>query len=865
MNQEFSFGEWIRKRRNFLGLTQEVVAEQVGYSIAMIRKIEDGERRPSPRAALLLAQALEIPEDQQDVFLKVARQERAVDQLVPVEDEEPFPWQAASGPQTNLPLPTTLFVGREAELARLNDLLRDPASRLIVLIGLAGTGKTRLALQVAHGNLDRFPHGVFFVSLAPLTSTEMIIASLGSAVGFQFHEAAEPQEQLLRYLRERQMLLVLDNFEHLMEGAGLLSAILQAAPGVQILVTSRERLNLQGEWVFEVEGLPYPSSSEESNLERIEAYGAVQLFLQNALQVRPTFRLNEENREWVVRICQLTEGMPLGIELSAAWVRVLSCQQIAREIESNLDFLKASARDFPERHRSLRAALDHSWNLLSKQERRVFQRLSVFRGGFRREAAQEVTGAGLEELTSLLDKSLLKRIEEERYDLHELVRQYAASHLQSDTQEDGRVHERHSSYYAALLEEWEEKIASPRQMEALAEMDAEIDNVRVAWNWMVTHPHGQMANIAKSLHSLWRFHDIRGRFRDGEVLMRQVATMLKTLNETEATQSAERSILLGRVLAEQGYFCAYLGRYEEAREVLGQSLTLLRASADQAALAHTLAVLGYMKARLGEFQEARAHAEESLAIYRALGDHDRMLYCLVTLSYIHLSQGAYKKAYALAIEGLAISRDILGDPLATEHCLLSLSSAASYLGQYAEAKRWAEESLQISKAINHRPGIGETLKLLGMIAHKLGQTDHAVTLLRQSVSQFREIGDRTLIAAALVDLGVIMRDSQAESEAKQYLQEALQTAMETRTNHTALHALVEIATIEMRAGNTELALEWLMHCLRFPSARREITDRAQLLRATLVARLTPQQIKATEARAQTRTLEDLVQEALPTG
>jgi tetratricopeptide (TPR) repeat protein len=269
-----------------------------------------------------------------------------------------------------------------------------------------------------------------------------------------------------------------------------------------------------------------------------------------------------------------------------------------------------------------------------------------------------------------------------------------------------------------------------------------------------------------------------------------------------------------------------------------------------------------MKTRLGEFQEARQHTEESLAIYRALGDQDRMLYCLVTLSYIHMSQREYEKAYELSKEGLAISRDILGDPLATEHCLLSLSSAVSYLGQYAEAKRWAEESLQISKAINHRPGIGETLKLLGMIAHKLGEDDHAVTLLRQSVSQFREIGDRTLIADALVDLGVIMRDSQEESKAKQYLLEALQTALETQTNHTALRALIEIAVMEMNEGNTELALELVTHCLQSPPSKREFTKRAQTLRAELVTQLTPQQIESAEARANARTLEVLAQEIL---
>ena len=257
--------------------------------------------------------------------------------LTPWRKKNPSPGRLPLGLKPICHLPTTLFVGREADVIRLTDLLQDPAHRLIVLIGLAGIGKTRLALQVAHSQLDRFPHGVFFVSLAPLTSPEMIVTSIGAAIGFQFHEASEPQKQLLRYLREKQMLIVLDNLEHLMAGASLLSAVLQAAPGIKFLVTSRERLNLQGEWVFEVKGLPYPSSWNESS---VEQYEAVQLFLQNALQVHPAFRLNKENQEWVVRICQLTEGMPLGIELAAAWVRVLSCQQIPREIERNLDFLK---------------------------------------------------------------------------------------------------------------------------------------------------------------------------------------------------------------------------------------------------------------------------------------------------------------------------------------------------------------------------------------------------------------------------------------------------------------------------------------------------------------------------------------------
>jgi tetratricopeptide (TPR) repeat protein len=242
-----------------------------------------------------------------------------------------------------------------------------------------------------------------------------------------------------------------------------------------------------------------------------------------------------------------------------------------------------------------------------------------------------------------------------------------------------------------------------------------------------------------------------------------------------------------------------------------------------------------------------------------------MVYCLVTLSYIRIAQGDYQNAYQLSSEGLAISRDLLGDPLATEHCLLSLSAAASYLGQDEEARRWAYESLEISKSLKHRSGIAYALKWLGLISHKLGETERAEALLWQSVSEFRETGDVTLMADALVDLGVVTRASGGESGAKQYLLQALQTAIETQTEHTALQALTEIAVMQMNEGNAELALEWVIYCVQHPSTKREVSDRAESLRAELIAQLTPQQVEAAHARAQTKTLERLAQEILAAG
>jgi predicted ATPase/DNA-binding XRE family transcriptional regulator len=880
MNQDYSFGRWIRRRRQTLGLTQTALALKAGYSAAMIRKIERDERRPSLNGATLLAEALEIPLAQRDAFLEVARKERAIDQLGSVDREERFPWESDPQPRTNLPLPATLFVGREMALASLEGLLQDPTSRLVTLVGLAGIGKSRLAVHVAHSQLDRFAHGTFFVSLGPLDAPERIVATIAKTIGIQFHGAAQPQEQLLRYLRKKQMLLVLDNFEHLLPGASLLSDILQTAPDIQLLVTSRERLNLQGEWVFDVEGLAYPEDRDEEGLEQAASYAAVQLFMQGALRINPRFDLNGENRRSVVRICQLTEGVPLALELAAAWVRVLSCQAIAEEIERNLDFLKASAQDIPERHRSLRAALDHSWKLLSAREKAIFRRLSVFRGGFRREVAQEVTGADLEALTSLLDKSLLRREGEARYDMHELVRQYAASHLTTEAREHAQMRDRHSASYAALLGKLEEQISSPKQMAILAAMDAEMDNVRLAWNWMGAQR--QIGNLQKSLNCLWRFYAIRSRLREGASLFRQAAEALRTVEEGEEAQELEHSLVLAQLLARQGYFYLGLGWRDEARAMLQDSLTLIRACTDQARLAETLAILGFEKYWLGAFEEATQYSQESLSLNRALEKPFWTVFCLVTLAYISLAQEAYEEAYSFAQDSLALCRDFLGEPHGTAVSLIVLSAIANRLGQYAEAKRWAQEGLQISKTIRDRWGMALNLRRLGVANLESGEVERAGTLLRQSVSHFKEVGDHpTPMATTLIDLGVAARVSGAYAEARQVLLEALQTATETKTSTVVLNALTELATIEMEEGAGERALELVLQCRQDPSTKRQASGgaspdsqltlgqwgqqryaRLERLQGQLESQLTQQQAAAARARVQARPLEDLVQEIL---
>ena len=367
----------------------------------------------------------------------------------------PHPYATASPSRPhNLPTSTTPFVGREVELANLAQLLAEPQVRLVTITGSGGMGKTSLALAAAAKQLENtsghttFPHGLYFVPLTPLTDAAAIVPAIAEAIGFTFYEGAPPQQQLLDTLREKQLLLILDNFEHLLEGATLVDTLLQTAPGLKVLATSRERLNRQSEHLLRLAGMDFP---DWETPEDAAAYSAVQLFLQSARRVQPDYTLSGLDLTPIARICRLVQGLPLGIVLAAAWLELLSAAEIAQEISHSLDFLETDMADVPERQRSIRAVFDYSWRLLNAEEQTRFPRLSVFRSGFSREAAQAVTGASLRTLLALVNKSLLHRTPEGRFEIHELLRQYAAAQLAHQPEAIQFAHDQHSQYVLAFL------------------------------------------------------------------------------------------------------------------------------------------------------------------------------------------------------------------------------------------------------------------------------------------------------------------------------------------------------------------------------------------------------------------------------
>lgn len=326
----------------------------------------------------------------------------------------------------------TRFVGRETELGETKQILKNADCRLLTLVGVGGIGKTRLAIQLAKDQQQAFLHGVWFVNLQPLQSGKQVVSAIVDAVGVVLSGYGTPENQLLQYLQDKNLLLLLDNFEHVLEGVEVVTRIIQRAPAVKLLVTSREALSLPEEWLYPVEGLPVPPSHQTDQLESITA---VELFVERARQVSPNFSL-ADNLAGVVRICQLVDGLPLALEMAASWTKTLRCSEIAAEIQQNLNFLTSNLRHVAERHRSMPAVFAQTWERLTESEQALFKRLAVFKGGFRREAAEAIAGASLSLLSSLLDKCLLRHDANGRYQIHELLRQYANSRLTESEIED---------------------------------------------------------------------------------------------------------------------------------------------------------------------------------------------------------------------------------------------------------------------------------------------------------------------------------------------------------------------------------------------------------------------------------------------
>lgn len=880
-NPPVIFSEWLKLRRKALDMTQDELAERAGCSVSALRKIESGERRPSKQLAELLAQALELSEEDQQIFIRVARgalnlerlRQPALDTLTPVPDisslqqsQPGTPLKSRAkplSPPNSIPLPATPLIGRGTELAALERLFNDPQCRLLTLTGMGGIGKTHLAIEFAARNFSVFPGGVFYIPLTAVNSPEKIVHAIADVLDFRFSGPADPKEQLLNYISNninQEALFILDNLEHLLTQNSaqndeyglveLVSEILRRLPGVKIFGTSRERLNLHGEWTYELYGLSVPPTDFMGQL---QDYGSITLFMRSAQRARVDFQLTDDELTSIIQICQLVVGVPLAIELAAAWVGMLSCQEIAQEIKSNMDFLTTSMRDIPERHRSIRATFDHSWNLLSNEERRALCQLSVFQGGFDRDAADQIAGASLPLLASLSTKSLVRRTENGRYDLHEVIRQYALTHL-NDYTRDIETYERHCKYYLAFLKDRENLLKRSSQQETMRQLTDEIDNIRAAWAWAINHSN--FAQLGGAGRAFGWYYEIAGLYREG---IEQLELLLKALKASPQNDKWHR--VLGLALLHQALLYFRKGEFERTQSLYEESIVVLRPTGDQTLLADALIFLGTILHLKGDFEQARLLVKEGLFFARDGNERWFEAYAVYNLGYMASLVGHYEEGYEQMLVGLASWRD-LGDPHAIALGLNFLVPTLNKLGRFEEAKSYMQESITLCEGSKNRWGMGTAYRFLGLACIAGGEFTQAKSHLLKSLEIFGEFAVGWDIARSLTYLGDAALISGEFTEARKFYLDALPLSIEAEAIPIALDALWGLAKLQAQTGEVEHALELSFYILDHPSSEDETRNRAGQLWEALQPTLNPAQIKKAHTNAQEKTFDSIVNEVL---
>ena len=649
----------------------------------------------------------------------------------------------------NLPAQTTAFIGRQQELTDLAGLLAQDDVRLLTILAPGGMGKTRLALAVAEGQLRYHPDGVFFVPLAPLSSPDDLVTAIAEHVDFSFYGSDPPVQQLRDYFRERKMLLVLDNFEHLLDGAPLVTDVLHAAPQVKVLATSREKLNLSGETIFALSGLQFPTwETPEDAL----AYDAVKLFMQSAQRVRPDFELHAEDLDYLARICRLTTGMPLGIVLAAGWVDVLSLEQIATELQQDIDILETELRDVPERQRSVRASFNYTWSRLDKAERNVFMKLSVFRGGFTAEAVQAVTGANTRHLRKLVDKALVQILPGGRYDVHELLRQYGEDQL-GNASDIAAIQGLHTDYFLNFLADLDANLESDdAETRFLFRLD--LDNIRLAWLRAVqSHQYERLDETIENLFVVFPKDSFMWEIDD---LFQYTVAQLASDDDTAPHPVWDKAVVIGEWLRSE------VSPDPINLQLVEAALARARLRQDRRQTAWGLQVLAKHYRFIEEYDTCLQYYQEALDVWRELDDPYRMTNVLIDTANVYLMVGQPAQGLKCYEEGAAI-RHRLGHWTGLANFYGAFAWFHLIYGKLSEAEQYLDRVMTIQRAHGMPSTWGRILYLRALLLLLRGEMVGAETVaavIQKAARESRMAVDRDH-ALSMTDLLVSLKGNPA--------------------------------------------------------------------------------------------------------
>jgi len=710
----------------------------------------------------------------------------------------------------NLPAQLTPFVGRHVELVELHRLLLDPGCRLLTITGPGGMGKTRLALQtaslIAEDSRAPFDDGVFLVPLADLQNEGSVASAVAEAADFRFYQVDRTLEQQLgQFLRLKRILLVLDNFEHLVgdETMRFLTGLLAAAPNVTMLVTSRVRLNLQGEQVFPLRGLNVLEKIPDGETDITKASG-MRLFSEAAQRANPVFLLNSDNHSSVVAICRLVEGMPLAIELAAAWSALLEPAEILAEIQNGLDFLSSDAANLPARQRSLPAVLDASWQLLGEAERECVRYLSVFRGGFSGNAARQVADASPRTLLGLVGKSWVQREAQGRYRLLELLRQYGAGKLKEDETQEIAVRTRYCQYYCQWLSGPDANLRGREQQSKLNAIALDLENVHSAIFWAASH--GRLTYLDQAIETLGLYYRWRGGYVAGDHIFARLANNLGDMNN-ETGQHA-----LARIRIWRCNFSGLIGDREGSLRLAGEAMALLTSPILQQREtrdlhAHVELVMGYISLFISNITEAEAHLKRSYELYEQIGDEIGMAHALVGFGRIARNRYQFGEAEDALRRGIQLHERV-GNKLGYGDALGVLGSLAFRKTQFDEAERLQKKSLSMTLPSDYG-AVADGLFWLACTYYVSGRLAEAATTMEKCLSLRRDLGMQKSVIHTAMDGAMIFRDLGVYENARQLVDEALVVSRSLDYQLGIDRAKAVLGSIDLLEGNAQHAYDLL--------------------------------------------------------
>jgi predicted ATPase/class 3 adenylate cyclase len=670
------------------------------------------------------------------------RPERVFELTAPGLPSEFPPLRTLESRPNNLPLQPTPLVGREREVGEVAARVQSEGVRLVTLTGPGGTGKTRLALQAAADFLEEFEDGVFFVALATITDPELVPSTIAGPLGVKESAEQPLTETLKSYLQEKELLLVLDNFEQVLEGTPVVGELITACPMLKVLATSRIPLRLYGEQEYAIPPLALPDPRVLPPVEVLTQYEAVRLFVERARAVKADFSVTNESAPAVAEICARLDGLPLAIELAAARIRVLPPHKMLERLGDRLKLLRGGARDLPTRQQTLRGTIDWSYELLNEEEMRLFRRLAVFSGGRTLEAIEAICDPEgdlevLEEIESLVEKSLLRQDEgpdgEPRFVMLETVHEYAREKLEQSGEAEA-IKRAHAEYFLAIAEEAASERAGPQQKAWLERLDAEHDNMRTALAWSVES--GLMETALGLAGALWWFWHLHGHISEG-------------LGWLERALAWDGSLAArARVLHGAGWIIESLGDYSKAMSFYEEGLALFREAGDDANIALVAINMGYTAMTQGDHGRAIELIEEGLALGRRLGNERTCAWALHHLGFLATERQNYGRAKAHLEEALALARRA-ADPYVISSCLLDLGAMYMYAGDNEAANKLGEEALALERKLGDKEDMAETLCNLALVAMNQGHNERARALVEESLALSRELDHKLHIADAL--------------------------------------------------------------------------------------------------------------------